>query len=68
MNRRTRPARRDVDAGVISMVCALLLFAATHLGAAQNEGFRFPGRLESYLTEPSGCPPTSGNASSPVHR
>jgi hypothetical protein len=31
-------------------VCALLLSAATEPGTAQNGLFRFPGRLESYLT------------------
>ena len=41
---------RYVDARVAPVVAALLLFAATQHGTAQTENFRFPGRLESYLT------------------
>jgi len=50
MSRRTQPARRYVDARVICVVSALLLPAATHLATAQSARFRFPGRLETYLT------------------
>ena len=42
--------RRYVDPGVISIVSALLVLALTPLATAQNGHFRFPGLLESYLT------------------
>jgi hypothetical protein len=36
---------------VISIVSALLLFAATQLATAQAGRYRFPGRLESYMAD-----------------
>ena len=50
MSRRTQRACRYVDHRVISIVSALLLFAATQLATAQTGRLRFPGRLDSYLT------------------
>ena len=41
--------RGDVDPRVISIVSALLLFAATQLATAQAGRYRFPERLESYM-------------------
>jgi hypothetical protein len=50
MSRRKRFAGGGVDRRVVCMLAALLLSAATHIATAQSGRFRFPGLLESYLT------------------
>jgi hypothetical protein len=50
MSRRPQLASRHEDPRVITIVSALLLLAATQLATGQPERFRFPGRLDSYLT------------------